>query len=126
MGLRSVVHGISLGLVLLVAMQTQARERAYPEVQAWISDVIARIDRADHERSAPVRQRRSRTVVVRVQVAADGFVNRVDIEKSSGMPELDDRARVVVRAAGPFSPPPQPLLTAAGTTDLSFPLRLDR
>ena len=42
------------------------------------------------------------------------------------MAALDERARSLVRAAGPFGPPPAPLLTPAGTTDLSFPIRLDR
>ncbi|MGU3362400.1 energy transducer TonB [Methylobacterium sp. M6A4_1b] len=65
-------------------------------------------------------------MVVRVQIAADGFVNRVDVEESSGVADLDQRAQRLVRTAGPFGPPPTPLLTPAGTTDLSFPIRLDR
>ncbi|KQP42740.1 hypothetical protein ASF49_02575 [Methylobacterium sp. Leaf104] len=120
------VRWFGLGAALLIGSAAQARERTPPEVRAWLSDVIAKIDAADPGRTAPARRRRIGTVVVRVEIAADGFVNRVDVEGSSGVADLDQRAQRLVRAAGPFSPPPKPLLTPAGTTELSFPIRLDR
>jgi TonB family protein len=126
MKLRPLARSIGLGAALLVGSATLARERTAPEVQAWVSNVIAKIDAADRGRSVPGRRSGAGTVVVRVQIAADGFVNRVEIERSSGVAALDERARSLVRAAGPFGPPPTPLLTPAGTTDLSFPIRLDR
>ena len=103
-----------------------ARDQTSPEVRDWLSAVITKIGKADHEQANSSRGKTSGTVTVRVQVAADGFVNRVEVERSSGSPDLDQRARSVVRAASPFNPPPAPLLTAAGTTELSFPLRLGR
>lgn len=126
MRLRSVVRWISVGATLWSGAGLQARERPSRDVTGWVSAVIAKIDPATGAPAAAGRNRGRRTVVVRVQIAADGFVNRVDIERSSGLPDLDERARGLVRAAGPFSPPPAPLLTPAGTTDLSFPLQLDQ
>ena len=126
MRLRSVVRWISLGATLVSGVGLQARERPSPEVTGWVSAVIAKIDMAQRPPATERRRRGRRTVVVRVQIAADGFVNRVDVERSSGAPDLDERARELVRAAGPFGPPPVPLLTPAGTTDLSFPLSLER
>lgn len=126
MRLRSVVRWISLGATLVSGAGLEARERPSPEVTGWVSAVIAKIDMAERPPAAAGRRRGRRTVVVRVQIASDGFVNRVEVERSSGVPDLDERARGLVRAAGPFSPPPAPLLTPAGTTDLSFPLALER
>lgn len=126
MRLRLLLRWIGFGAALLIDPATQARERTDPAVQTWVSEVIAKIDAADREPSAWVRRRRTGTVVVRVQISADGFVNRVDIERSSGVADLDERARSLVRIAGPFGPPPTPLLTPARTTELSFPIRLDR
>lgn len=126
MRLRSITRWISLCAVLLAPGGILAREQTSPEVRDWLSGVITKIDKADREQANPSRSKVEGTVMIRVQIAADGFVNRVEVEKSSGSPDLDQRARAVVQAASPFSPPPTPLLTTAGTTDLSFPLRLGR
>ncbi|MBX9933336.1 MAG: TonB family protein [Methylobacterium sp.] len=126
MGLRAFACRTGLCAVLLVTSQAQAREQVSAKVQDWLSAVIMKIDEANGRDVKPSRRKSSREVIVRVQIAADGFVNRVDVERSSGSPDLDERARSLVRAASPFSPPPSPLLTKAGTTDLSFPLRLGR
>ena len=103
-----------------------ARDQTSPEVRDWLSAVITKISQADSKEANPSRRKPSRAVIVRVQIAADGFVNRVEVERSSGSPDLDQRARSVVRAASPFNPPPAPLLTEAGTTELSFPVQLGR
>ncbi|KQU33187.1 hypothetical protein ASG63_14915 [Methylobacterium sp. Leaf94] len=126
MRLRSVVGWISVGATLLSGAGLEARERPSSEVTGWVSAVLAKIDMAERGPAPAGRKRGRRTVVVRVQIAADGFVNRVEVERSSGVPDLDERARSLVRAAGPFGPPPAPLLTPAGTTELSFPLQVQR
>ncbi|KQO77742.1 TonB family protein [Methylobacterium sp. Leaf88] len=126
MRLRSVVGWISVGATLLGGAGLEARERPSPEVTGWVSAVLAKIDMVERGPAPAGRKRGRRTVGVRVQIAADGFVNRVEVERSSGVPDLDERARSRVRAAGPFGPPPAPLLTPAGTTELSFPLQVQR
>ena len=126
MELRSFACWLGFCATLLAPGGTLARDQTSPEVRDWLSAVITKIGKADHEQANSSRGKTSGTVTVRVQVAADGFVNRVEVERSSGSPDLDQRARSVVRAASPFNPPPAPLLTAAGTTELSFPLRLGR
>ncbi|WP_336491689.1 energy transducer TonB family protein [Methylobacterium nigriterrae] len=126
MRLRALACGIGFCASLLAPGVTLAREHIPPEVRDWLSGVITKIAKADHEQASSSRGRVSGTVTVRVQVAADGFVTRIEIERSSGSPDLNQRARAVIRAASPFNPPPAPLLTEAGTTELSFPLRLGR
>ena len=126
MGLCAFACRAGLLAVLLVPGGAQARDQVSAEVQDWLSAVITKITEANSKDAKPSRRKPSLAVIVRVEIAADGFVNRVDVERSSGSPDLDERARSLVRAASPFSPPPAPLLTKAGTTELSFPLRLGR
>jgi TonB family protein len=128
MELRSLACRLCLCAALLAPGEVlaRARDQTSAEVRDWISAVVTKIDKADRERADRSRSKASGTVTIRVQVAADGFVNRVEVERSSGSSDLDERARSAARAASPFSPPPASLLTRAGTTELSFPLRLGR
>ena len=125
-GLRAFAGAAGLCALLLAPESGSARDDAPAAVQAWLSTVITKIGTPDGVRSGQPRQRKFGTVTIRVQIAADGFVNAVAVEASSGSPALDERARSLVRAASPFSPPPPQLLTAAGTTELSFPVRIAR
>jgi TonB family protein len=115
-----------LCFVVLASSDVLARDQTPAVVRDWLSGVITKIARVDGEAANSAQRRASGTVTIRVDIAADGFVNRVTIEQSSGSPELDERARSLVRAASPFGPPPPQLLTKAGTTELSFPFRLGR
>lgn len=126
MRLRAFAGWAGLCAVLLVPGEAQAREQVSSAVRDWLSAVITKIAQTDGQETNSPRRKPSLATIVRVQIAADGFVNRVDVERSSGSLDLDERARFLVRAASPFSPPPAPLLTKAGTTELSFPLRLGR
>jgi len=48
------------------------------------------------------------SLVLTVSIGHDGSLNRVDINRSSGYPVLDDAARRIVRMASPYSPfPPE-------------------
>lgn len=125
-GLRAFAGRVGLCATLLAPGVSLARDQTPTAVRDWLSTVITKIAKAEGEKAAPPRHKASGTVTIRVQIAADGFVNWVTVEQSSGSPDLDERARALVRAAGPFGPPPRQLLTQAGTTDLSFPLRLSR
>jgi len=117
---------ISLRFVVLAPSGALARDQTPVAVRDWLSGVITKIVKAEGETAYPVRRKASGTVTIRVEIAADGFVNRVAVERNSGSPDLDERARSFVRAASPFAPPPPQLLTKAGTTELSFPLQLGR
>lgn len=129
MELRSFALRIGLCVLLLAIghAQAQAQSRVQStsaQVRDWVSDVVTKIAEADRSRDDRSRTKMQGTVTMRIEVAADGFVNRVEVEHSSGSDDLDQRARSAARAASPFGPPPPSLLTNAGTTELSFPLRL--
>ena len=128
MELRSLACRLCLCAALLAPGEVlgRARDQTSAQVHDWISAVVTKIDKADRERADRSRSKASGTVTIRVQVAADGFVNRVEVERTSGSSDLDARARSAARAASPFSPPPASILTKAGFTELSFPLRLGR
>jgi TonB family protein len=73
--------------------------------------------------AAPGR-RRYVVVEVRVVLAADGTLRDVSVERGSGSRRTDDMALAAVRAAAPFRPPPEELLTRDGTADLRFPMKM--
>ena len=125
-GLRAFAGRVGLCAMLLAPGVSLARDQTPAAVREWLSAVITKIAKAEGEKANPTRRKASGTVTIRVEIAADGFVNRVTVEQSSGSPELDERARSLVRASSPFNPPPPQLLTRAGTTELSFPLQLGR
>lgn len=125
-GLCAFASRVSLCAVLLAPGAVLARDQTPTVVQDWLSTVITKIAKAEGEKASSPKRKASGTVTIRVQIAADGFVNHVAVEQSSGSQDLDERARSLVRAASPFNPPPPQLLTKAGTTELSFPLQLRR
>lgn len=115
----------TLGLLLL-ADPSASRDSASPAVRDWLSAFITKIDEADRARSSRAGREPPGTVVVHVEVGADGLVRQAQIERGSGSATLDRRALDAVRAVSPFTAPPAELLTEAGVTNLSFPLRLGR
>ncbi|MFB0492013.1 TonB family protein [Methylobacterium sp. OAE515] len=135
---RMLAPGIVAVGLLLVPWAAPARGAEGPRVRAWLSDLITRIDAVDRAGARPRSGRRAGTVVVHVEIAADGSLQRIEIERSSGVPDLDRRAlRAVqgavqgkaaglVQGAGPLAPPPAALLGGAGVADLSVPVDLGR
>ena len=130
MGLPSLAGRLALPILLGALalapgdIRARPRDRIAPAVRDWISGVVTKIGETDRGRVRGSRGGASGTVTIRVRIAADGSVDRVEIERSSGSPDLDRRARTAARDAGPFRPPPASLLTAAGSTELSFPVSL--
>ncbi|MCJ2090008.1 TonB C-terminal domain-containing protein [Methylobacterium sp. E-005] len=114
-----------LGL-LLIACAAPVRAMPGPAARAWLSDLVTRIDAADRAGRRAVSGRPIRTVVVHVEIAADGAMQRIEIERSSGAPDLDQRALRAVRGVGPLSAPPVSLLGHTGVADLSIPVELMR
>lgn len=112
--------------VLLASGAGSARSGISPVVQDWLSALITKIDDADRAQRSSAAHRTAGTVVVHVQVAADGSIRQTDIERSSGSRAVDQRALDAVQAASPFTAPPPELLTETGVTDLSFPISLER
>ena len=125
MSSRSLIHGIVV-LGLLVPGLAEARAGVAPAVRNWLSALVMRIDTADRNDRRGNAHAAAGTVVVRVEIAADGSVRQAEIERSSGSPGLDRRALRAVQGASPFTAPPAELLTEAGVTDLSVPVQLGR
>jgi TonB family protein len=133
---------LALGIVavglLLVPWAASARGAQGPTVRAWLSDLVTRIDAVDRTGSRPRPARRAGTVLVHVQIAADGSLQRAEIEQTSGSPDLDQRALRAVQGAvqgtiagtgrgtGRLAAPPAGLLGEAGVADLSIPVDLGR
>ena len=112
--------------LLLAACATPVRAMPGPAARAWLSDLVMRIDAADRAERRPGSGRRAGTVVVHVEIAADGALQLAEIERSSGSPALDQRALRAVRGVGPLSAPPTGLVGSAGVADLSIPVELGR
>ena len=114
-----------LGL-LLVPSASPACATPGPAARAWLSDFVTRIDAADRVGRRPGSGRRLGTVLVHVEIGANGALQRVEVERSSGSPELDQRALRAVRGVGPLAAPPVGVLGSAGVADLSIPVELGR
>lgn len=68
----------------------------------WTFHVTPKVAKAGAKDFKGSRGKALRTVTVRVQIAADGFMDRAEVERRSGSSDLDDRVRWLVRAANPF------------------------
>jgi TonB family protein len=117
------IAGLAL---LLIVLTSPVQATPGPAARAWLSDLVTRIDAADRAARRPGSDRRGGTVVVHVEIAPDGSLQRVEVERSSGSPDLDQRALRAVRGIGPLSAPPAALLGIAGVADLSVPVELGR
>lgn len=73
-------------------------------MQAW----VAKVERVGNLNfPMEVRQRKlTGDLLMTVGIAADGSVESIDVQRSSGMPELDEAAIRIVRLAAPYSPLP--------------------
>lgn len=111
------------GVILAFCLSLGAgavQARPVTGVRAWVSTVVDRIVRADRpEAGSP-----GGTVTIRLRITADGGLDGVEVEGSSGSPALDARALRAATAAGPFPAPPARLITLEGVTELSFGLAL--
>lgn len=124
--LRRVVPVLCACLAALRPAAGFAQARAAPEVRDWLSGVVAKVDASVGDRGGGNGRGARTSVDVRVEVAADGVVRRVVVERGSGSRRDDGRAVLAVEAAGPFPAPPKELLTQDGTTTLSFPVEVPR
>ncbi len=91
--------------------------------EKWVSMVVTRISRAGE---TPAAATPGGTVTIRLRIGADGTMESASIDESSGSEALDSRALAAAKAASPFAPPPERLLTLEGFTELAFPVEFGR
>ena len=86
-------------------ISANTREYEYAAyMQAW----VAKVERVGNL-NYPEEVRRLKLVgdlVMTVGIKQDGAVESIDIQRSSGLPQLDQAATRIVRLAGPYSPLP--------------------
>lgn len=121
---RALLSACLLLLAHLLAVPARAEPGVPPAVRRWIAAVVTKVGEADGAPAPGQPRGQSGTVEIRLRIAADGSLRDATIERGSGSVARDARALAAARAAGPFGPPPRALLTADGTTELSFPLDL--
>jgi len=84
-----------------------ANTRAY-EFAAYMQAWVAKVERVGNL-NYPEEVRRLKLtgdLVMTVGINVDGSVESIDIQRSSGKPQLDNAAARIVRLAGPYSPLP--------------------
>ena len=123
---RRAACGLWLCLLLLAQAGASAQTRVTPKIREWLSALVAQVTTAEEATGAAPDRRRFVVVEVRVVVAADGTLRDVSVERGSGSRRTDEAALAAVRAAAPFGPPPEDLLTREGTADLGFPMETPR
>jgi TonB family protein len=83
------------------------------------SEVYARVDPSGQISGV------ERRTALKVRVRADGGLERVDIESSSGVPALDEEARAAFQRAQPFPRPPTTVVDSQGGFTFPFAMTLD-
>jgi len=87
-------------------ISANTREYEYAAyMQAWVAKVerVGNLNYPDEIR----RLKLTGDLVMTVGINVDGSVESIDIQRSSGMPQLDQAATRIVRLAGPYSPLPE-------------------
>ena len=85
-----------------------ANTREY-EFAAYMQAWVAKVERVGNL-NYPEEVRRLKLVgdlIMTVGIRQDGGVESVDIQRSSGLPQLDQAATRIVRLAAPYSPLPE-------------------
>ena len=85
-----------------------ANTRQY-EFAAYMQAWVAKVERVGNL-NYPEEVRRLKLtgdLVMTVGINVDGSVESIDIQRSSGKPQLDNAAMRIVRLAGPYSPLPE-------------------
>jgi TonB family protein len=82
-------------------------------------EVYTRVDPGGHISGV------ERRTAMQVRIHADGSLERVDIQSSSGVQALDDEARAAFQRAQPFPRPPATVLDSRGGLTFPFSVTLD-
>ncbi|MGJ0486610.1 MAG: TonB family protein [Methylomicrobium sp.] len=78
----------------------------------YLKDWENKVERMGNRNYPEIASRKnfSATLTMDVGINADGSIYSIRINKSSGIPELDEAAKNIVRMSAPFAPLPQDLL----------------
>ncbi|MGD9264552.1 MAG: energy transducer TonB [Lysobacterales bacterium] len=93
-------------------------------MQAWVAKV-ERIGNMNY----PEEVRRRKLVgelILTVGIRTDGSVERIDVQRSSGISELDQAAVRIVRLAGPYAPLPENISNAVDVLHITRTWRFSR
>jgi protein TonB len=104
-----------------------ANTREY-EYAAYMRAWVAKVERVGNL-NYPEEVRRKKLVgdlVMTVGINRDGSVESIDITRSSGMPELDQAARRIVRLAAPYSPLPDNIKKSVDVLHITRTWRFSR
>lgn len=100
-----------------VNIGARAREHRFAQyVEDW-RQKVERIGTLNYPDAA--RGRIYGSLVLTVSIRADGTVDRVEVDRSSGFPVLDQAAIEIVRMAAPFSPFPPDILVDTDIVEIT-------
>ena len=104
-----------------------ANTRQY-EFAAYMQAWVAKVERVGNL-NYPEEVRRLKLVgdlVMTVGIKRDGSVESIDIQRSSGLPQLDQAATRIVRLAGPYSPLPEQINATVDVLHITRTWRFSR
>jgi len=106
-------------------ISANTREYEYAAyMQAWVAKV-ERVGNLNYPEEVR-RLRLTGDVLMTVGIKQDGSVESIDIQRSSGMPQLDQAATRIVRLAAPYSPLPEHINTNVDVLHITRTWRFSR
>ena len=106
-------------------ISANTREYEYAAyMQAWVAKV-ERVGNLNYPEEVR-HQKLTGDLVMTVGIRVDGSVESIDIQRSSGKPQLDQAATRIVRLAGPYSPLPEHINAAVDVLHITRTWRFSR
>lgn len=93
-------------------------------MQAWVAKV-ERVGNLNYPEEVR-RMKLTGDLVMTVGIKVDGSVETIDIQRSSGKPQLDQAATRIVRLAGPYSPLPEHINASVDVLHITRTWRFSR
>lgn len=93
-------------------------------MQAWVAKV-ERVGNLNYPEEVR-RMKLTGDLVMTVGINVDGSVESIDIQRSSGKPQLDQAATRIVRLAGPYSPLPEHINASVDVLHITRTWRFSR
>lgn len=106
-------------------ISANTREYEYAAyMQAWVAKV-ERVGNLNYPEEVR-RLKLTGDLVMTVGINLDGSVESIDIQRSSGKPQLDNAATRIVRLAGPYSPLPEHISNTVDVLHITRTWRFSR